>query len=80
MNLPVGSSRSDIIDAINEWVIGRNGERDREILIYRLIDGLTYEQIATRYQERHPNEPLSVDTIKRAIYKREPQLFKHFPG
>lgn len=80
MKLPLGVSRSDIINSINEWVIGRNGERDREILIYRLIDGLTYEQIANRYQERHPQEPLSVDTIKRAIYKREEQLYKHFPG
>ena len=80
MKLPAGVSRTDILNAINEWIIGRNGEREREILRYRLIDGLTYEQIAVRYQENHSDEPLSVDTIKRAIYKREPQLYKHFPG
>ena len=27
--------------AIQEWVIGDKGERDRELMVYRWIDGLT---------------------------------------
>ena len=77
MNLP-DIGRTGVEQAINEWIIGRNAERDREILCFRLLDGLTYEQIATRYQDRHPQCPISVDTIKRTIHKRETQLFRHF--
>jgi hypothetical protein len=57
-----------------------HSERDREVLCYRLIDGLTIEQIATRYQDKHPDWPISADTVKRIIRKQEPILFKHIPG
>lgn len=76
MNFP-DIGRSKMQEAIDEWIIGTNGERDREILALRLFDGLTYEQIAVRYQDRHPQCPLSVDTIRRTLYKREAQLFRH---
>lgn len=69
-------SNSQIKSLINEWI---HSERDREILCYRLIDGLTLEQIASRYQENHPDMPISVDTVKRALRKNEPILFKHVP-
>lgn len=79
MTLPdVG--RTEITRIIYEWVIGRDAERDREIMVYRLIDGLTYEQIAARYQDTHPERPISTDTVKRVIHRRENQIFKHFPG
>lgn len=51
--------------------------RDREVLFYRLVDGLTYEQIACRYQEAHPDACISVDTVKRVIRKSESKLFAH---
>ena len=66
--------------AIQEWVIGDKGERDRELMVYRWIDGLTFDECADRYQEKHPDRPLHVDTIKRAVYKRTKQIMKHFPG
>ena len=75
-----GLSYSEIKAIINEWVIGRNAERDREILCLWLLDGLTYEEIATRYMLAHPESPISSDTVKRTIYTRKPQIFKHFPG
>jgi DNA-directed RNA polymerase specialized sigma24 family protein len=51
--------------------------RDREVLFYRLVDGLTYEQIACRYQDAHPGSYISVDTVKRIIRKSESKLFSH---
>lgn len=80
MKLPDNISRQTVYAIIDEWVIGERAERDREILLYLFIDGLTYEQIADRYQEHHPDCPVSIDTIKRIIKKRKHQIFKHFPG
>lgn len=77
MTFPEDMGRTKIQAAIDEWIIGANGARDREILALRLFDGLTYEQIAIQYQDRHPECPLSVDTIRRTIYRREAQLFRH---
>lgn len=74
----IGYSGMDAL--IQEWCIGRNGERDREIMRYRLLDGLTMEEIATRYMIAHPERPISVDTVKRVIKGRIPQILKHYPG
>lgn len=38
-----GLTRSQINDAINDWVFSA---RDRKILRLKLLDGLTYEQVA----------------------------------
>lgn len=67
-------SNSQIKSIIEEWI---HSERDREVLCYRFIDGLSIEQISNRYQERHPDYPISPDTVKRIIRKSEEQLFKH---
>lgn len=80
MKLPDSINRQMLEEIIGNWVIGDKAERDREIMKYRLIDGLTIEQITNRYQDRHPDCPISNDTVKRAIHKREKQIFKHFPG
>ena len=69
-------TNSQIRAAIEEYV---HSERDREVLCFRFIDGLTMEQITCRYQERHPDVPISVDTVKRIIKKQEPILFRHIP-
>jgi DNA-directed RNA polymerase specialized sigma24 family protein len=53
--------------------------RDRELLFLRFIDGLTYDQIANQYQRNHPENYISVDTVKRAIRKSESKLFAHLP-
>ena len=41
-------SRSEIESLVDEWVIGRNAERNRLIIKDRLIDGLTYEKLAEK--------------------------------
>ena len=70
-------TNSQIRGIIGEYI---HSERDREILLYRFIDGLTIEQIASRYQATHPDYPLSTDTVKRIIKRSEQELFRHIPG
>ena len=70
-------TNSQIRGIIAEYI---HSERDREILCYRFIDGLSIEQIANRYQDAHPDYPISTDTVKRVIRKSEQELFKHIPG
>lgn len=67
-------TNSQIRALIEEYV---HSIRDRELLFLRLIDGLTYEQIVNRYQQDHPDNYISIDTVKRAIRKSESKLFSH---
>lgn len=71
--LDVGDlSRSELEDLIDEWIIGRNAERDREILKRRLLDGICYEPLAEEFD-------LSVRHTKNIVYKAQEKLFKHMP-
>lgn len=60
-------SRSQIEDLIYEWIFNK---RHRDILIDRLLEGMTFQDIAEKYD-------LSVQHTKRIIYKAEEKLFKH---
>lgn len=60
-------SNSQIRDVISEWI---HSERDRIILSDRMIDGMTFEQIA----EKHD---MSVRQIKNIVYRLQAQLFRH---
>ena len=62
-------SRSDWINLIDEWIIGRNAERDRAILKRRLLDGLTYEKLAEEFD-------MSVRQIKNIVYKGTSRLME----
>ena len=54
-------SRTEIENLIDEWIVGsRNAQRDRMIIKSRLIDGLTYEKLAEKYE-------LSVQSIKSIV-------------
>lgn len=57
--------RSEVEHLINEWILN---ERDRSILKRRLIDGITYEKIASEYD-------MSVRQIKNIVYKGEKKIF-----
>lgn len=63
-------SRSELEHLIDEWIIGRNAERDRKILKRRLLDGITYDRLAEEFD-------LSVRQLKNIIYKSEDRLFSH---
>ena len=60
---------SEIENAINERIVGKNAQRDREVLKGRLLDGLTFEALA----EKHD---LSVRQIYNIVYKCENKIFR----
>lgn len=68
-------SRDAIAHAIDQWIIGRNGERDRIILSMYLFDGITIAEMQKRLDRM--GYELSVDGIKRIIRHRKEQLFRH---
>ena len=63
-------SRSEIESLIDEWIIGRNAQRDREIIKRRLIDGICFELLAEEFE-------LSVRQVKNIVYKSERIIFSH---
>lgn len=60
-------SRTKIEHAIDEWIVGRNAERNRAILKRRLIDGICYEPLAEEFN-------LSVRQVKNIVYKGEERI------
>lgn len=44
-----GYSKSQLTEAIEEWIIGRNAVRNREILKKKLVDGISYMALADEY-------------------------------
>lgn len=63
-------SRTEISNAIDEWIVGRNAERNRKLLKRRLIDGVLYEPLAEEFD-------LSVTQVKNIVYKCQEVLFRH---
>ena len=62
-------TNSQIRELIAEYI---HSERDRSILVKRLVDGLTYEKIA-EIMEMSPRQ------IKNIIYRNEEILFRKLP-
>lgn len=69
--IPNNFSRSEINALIDEWIIGKNAERDRAIIRRRLFDGITFEKLAEEFD-------LSVRQTKNIVYKTEKKIFSHF--
>jgi len=63
-------SRSEIEYLIDEWIIGSNGQRDRKLMKRRLIDGITYENLAEEFD-------LTERQVKNICYKNMEKLIKH---
>ena len=68
-------NRDLLSHAIDQWIIGRNGERDRIVLSMYLFDGITISEMQRRLDGM--GYELSIDGIKRIIRKRKEQLFRH---
>ena len=68
-------NRNDYELAIYQWILGRNGERDRKILSMYLFDGITYEEMQRRLDDDGCS--LSIDQLKKIIRHRKAQLFSH---
>lgn len=63
-------SRSEWEHLIDEYVIGKNAERDRQILKRRMLDGVCLEPLAEEFD-------LSVQRIKIIIYNSQNRIMKH---
>ena len=75
-------NRDQYDHAIDQWILGRNAERDRVILRMYLFDGITFERMQLRMdtlsrQIHDPKYALSIDQLKKIVRKRKFQLFKH---
>ena len=72
-------SVSELNNGIDEWIIGRNAERNRLILKLKLINGLSYVEIMNKLaSEEYPESyTLTVRQIQRIIRKCETVLFRH---
>ena len=63
-------SRSEWENLIDQWIIGRNSERNRKMLKRRLLDGITYERLAEEFD-------MSPQNVCNVIYKCQDKVFKH---
>lgn len=63
-------SNSQISELIAEYI---HSERDRKILIRRLVDGITFERLAEE-------QDMSVRQIKNIVYRDEEILFRKIGG
>ena len=61
--------RSTVERLIDEWILGRNAMRNRDIMKCRICDGMTYEQIAEVFD-------LSVRQVKNIVYKNEEIIYR----
>lgn len=63
-------SKSEWERLIDEWIVGRNAERNRKMLKRRLLDGITYERLAEEFD-------MSTQNVCNTIYKCQEKVFKH---
>ena len=65
-----GYSRTQILEAIEEWIVGRNALRNREILKKKLIDGISYMALAEEYD-------LSLKRVKTIVREGTKLIVEH---
>ena len=63
-------SRSEWENAIDQWLVGRNSERNRKMLKRRLLDGISYERLAEEFD-------MSTQNVCSIIYKCQERVFTH---
>lgn len=63
-------SRSEWENIIDEYIFGKNCERDRAILKDRLLRGMCFEPLAEKYD-------LSVQHTKKIVYKGVDRISRH---
>lgn len=63
-------TRSQLEYLIDEYIVGRNAERNRKILHRRLIDGICFEPLAEEFD-------MSVRQVKTIVRKGTDRMFKH---
>ena len=63
-------TRSQLEYLIEEYIVGRNAERNRKILHRRLIDGICFEPLAEEFD-------MSVRQVKTIVRKGTDRMFRH---
>ena len=63
-------SKNELDTLIEQWIVGRNAARNREIVKKRLLDGFTYDALADMFY-------MSRAQIVRICYKGQEQVFRH---
>jgi len=66
-------NKDAIVVAMEQWIMGRNAERNRSIFYDHLFRGMTYEQIAEKFE-------MSSRQIQNVIRQCEKKVYPHFPG
>lgn len=61
------------VELIDQWTIGENAERDRNILKRKLLDGLTFDDLAEE-------TCMSVQQLKKIVKQRRTRIYAHIPG
>ena len=56
-----GFNAIEITTTIEQWIVGRNAQRNREITKRKLVDGITFESLAEEFD-------LSVRQAKNIVY------------
>ena len=64
--------RDKVEYAINQWIVGRNAERNRAMVSRKLFDGITFEKLAEEFD-------LSVRQTKSIVYRCYDIVFRHVP-
>lgn len=75
-------NRDQYDHAIDQWILGRNAERDRLILKMYLFEGITYKSMLLRLEKisEEMNDPsyyIGEDRLKQVVRKRKKELFRH---
>ena len=63
-------SKTELCEIIDDYVMGRNAERNRQIIKRRLIDGICFEPLAEEFD-------ISVRQCKNIVYKTQEIVFRH---
>lgn len=72
MDSELKKTRDEWAYLINQYIIGRNAWRDRDILISNWLDGISLEKMAEKYV-------LSTRQVNRIVAKRAEELIDVIP-
>lgn len=62
--------RAEVEYLIDQWVMGRNAERDREILRQKLVVGVTFDRLAELFDLSRPR-------VEQIVYGRLAEIAPH---
>ena len=63
--------RDELVEVVRQWVVGKNADLERKIIVGNLIDGKRYEPLAEELG-------ISVSTVQRAVKKHQRRVTEHF--